>query len=186
MRFIAFFLAICASNTLALWPQPRNITTGTQVLKLSRSFAIDLSRIRGVPADLTAAVRRTQGYLEKDKLRILVPDRGASNARNIARAPTLSSLVLSLDSGAQVRSIAYEATLKLEDRKEGYTLNIPSNGGPATLKAPTTLGLLRGLTTFTQIWFHLSGDTYTLQAPFRIKDSPAFPYRGFMLDTARN
>ncbi|KAG5732634.1 hypothetical protein E4T56_gene16912, partial [Termitomyces sp. T112] len=50
----------------------------------------------------------------------------------------------------------------------------------------STLGLFRGLTTFGQLWYDLNGITYTLQAPFDIVDSPAFPYRGLMLDTARN
>jgi len=186
MRVVVFLLVLCASGTLALWPKPRQITTGTQTLKLSRSFSINLSRISDAPADLKAAVTRTQGYLKNDKLRILVPDRGASKAGKISSAPTLPSLILSLDSQAKPRTIAHEATLAVENRKEGYALNVPTNGSPATLTAATTLGLLRGLTTFSQIWFQLGDNTYTHKAPFKIVDSPAFPYRGFMLDTARN
>jgi len=186
MRVVVFLLALCASRTLALWPKPRQITTGTETLKLSPSFSIGISHISNAPADLKAAVTRTQGYLKNDKLRILMPDRGESSAEKVASAPALDSLVLSLDSNVNTRTIAYEATLALEDRKEGYALKVPTNGSPATLTAATTLGLLRGLTTFSQIWFQLSGDTYTLTAPFEIVDSPAFPYRGFMLDTARN
>lgn len=44
-----------------------------------------------------------------------------------------------------------------------------------------------GLTTFSQLWYQLNDNTYTLQSPVTItNDSPAYPYRGFMLDTARN
>jgi len=74
----------------------------------------------------------------------------------------------------------------IESRVEGYTLTIPADGSAASLKANSTLGLFRGLTTFGQFWYDLQGTTYTLAAPFNIVDSPAYPYRGFLLDTARN
>jgi len=187
MRFVVlYYLAFGASTTLALWPQPRQLKTGSQTLKLSQSFSVDLSGIKSAPPDLKAAVKRTQDYLKNDKLRLLVPDRGASNGAKIASAPTLSSLVIVLEANSTVRSIAQESTLEVEQRQEGYTLTIPANGKAARLTAKTTLGLFRGLTTFSQVWFDLSGTAYTLQAPFDIVDSPAYPYRGFMLDTARN
>ncbi|THH03664.1 hypothetical protein EW145_g6103, partial [Phellinidium pouzarii] len=50
----------------------------------------------------------------------------------------------------------------------------------------STLGLFRGLATFGQIWYTAGGKTFTTEAPFAITDAPAFPFRGFMLDTARN
>ncbi|EJU02943.1 N-acetylhexosaminidase [Dacryopinax primogenitus] len=69
------------------------------------------------------------------------------------------------------------------------------------LQANTTLGLFRGLTTFTQLWYSTGGVAstypyasffpgasmvYTVQAPVMITDSPAYPYRGFLFDTSRN
>ena len=74
----------------------------------------------------------------------------------------------------------------LGSRDESYTLSVPADGRPATLSANTTLGLLRGLSTFQQLWFAHGSETYMLGAPLSIADAPAFPYRGFMLDTARN
>jgi hypothetical protein len=54
-------------------------------------------------------------------------------------------------------------------------LHVPSDGSPATLSANSTLGLLRGLTTFEQLWYDLDGAaTYTLEAPITISDAPAF------------
>jgi hexosaminidase len=85
-----------------------------------------------------------------------------------------------------VRSISDEATDVLESRDEAYTLTVPSDGSVATLEANSTLGLFRGLTTFGQLWYEYDGVTYTLEAPIQIHDAPAYPYRGFMLDTARN
>jgi len=93
---------------------------------------------------------------------------------------------LSLNKGATVNSITTEAQKPIEDRDEAYTLTVPSTGGSASITANTTLGLLRGLTTFGQLWYSWEGTTYAIDTPIDIVDSPAFPYRGFMLDTARN
>jgi len=65
---------LCQQHTRTVASTAQN-HDGTQTLKLSRPF-IYLSGISDAPEDLTAAVSRTQGYLENDNLRILVPDRG--------------------------------------------------------------------------------------------------------------
>ncbi|KAF7357392.1 Beta-hexosaminidase [Mycena sanguinolenta] len=157
-------------SALALWPLPTSYTNGTTPLTLSKSFNIKID-IANPPADLVAAVSRAKGYLQNDKLEALVIDRGASSASAIAKAKSLPSLTLSLTGKGSVQSISAQAVAPLESRVEG---------------ANSTLGLFRGLATFGQIWFDLNGATYTLSAPIQISDSPAYPYRGFMLDTARN
>jgi hexosaminidase len=95
-------------------------------------------------------------------------------------------LQLTGPSSAKPQSIAVEATAQLGSRDESYSLTVPADGSTAVLKANSTLGLFRGLTTFSQLWYTSGDSIYTLQAPIQIDDSPAFPYRGFMLDTARN
>ncbi|KDR82556.1 hypothetical protein GALMADRAFT_206396 [Galerina marginata CBS 339.88] len=184
--FLALSLALSVSPAFALWPLPRQLSTGKSALKLSSSFSITLSNIKNTPQDLKDAVSRTTGFLKNDQLQALVVDRGASSASAVKAAKSLKGLTLSLVSSKSAKSISDEAVLPLEQRVEGYTLVIPADGSDATLQANSTLGLFRGLTTFGQIWYDLSGSTYTLQAPFNIVDSPAYPYRGFMLDTARN
>ncbi|KAM6494282.1 N-acetylhexosaminidase [Amanita muscaria] len=154
--FLAALFAVWAPSISALWPRPQQITTGTTPLRLSPGFPIQPSNINGAPQDLSDAITRTKQFLQKDNLQILAPDRGASNAGAISKASTLSKLTLSLD-GGPVTSISQEAVKPLESRVEGYSLSIPANGGEAVLSANTTLGLFR-----------------------------AYPYRGFMLDTARN
>ncbi|CDO72187.1 Glycoside Hydrolase Family 20 protein [Trametes cinnabarina] len=37
-----------------------------------------------------------------------------------------------------------------------------------------------------QLWYEHDNTIYTVSAPVTIRDAPAYPYRGFMLDTARN
>jgi hexosaminidase len=104
------------------------------------------------------------------------------------------------------RPIAVEARMPLGMRDEAYSLSVPADGSPAVLSANSTLGLFRGLNAFSQLWFTVQRTVYMLGAPVDIQDSPAYvrsrgpvvfyaclltlertqPYRGFMLDTARN
>ncbi|KAF8073544.1 beta-hexosaminidase [Lyophyllum atratum] len=186
LPLVALSVLLAVSPTLAVWPVPRQYTTGTTPLRLSPSFSIKLSGVDHAPQDLVAAVARASDQLHNDKLQALVPDRGASSAKVIHGAKALSSLTLSLSSKGKAKSISEEAIVDIESRVEGYTLTIPADGSAASLTANSTLGLFRGLTTFGQLWYEWDGTTYTLEAPFDIVDSPAYPYRGLMLDTARN
>ncbi|OCH90430.1 N-acetylhexosaminidase [Obba rivulosa] len=170
---------------LGIWPIPRSLETGTSALKLAPDFTIELN-VHNPPADLSAAVSRSANYIKTDKLEQLVVGRGASNSSAVSRAPQLKSLTLSLEPGSTVHSIMDEAIKEIGTRSEEYKLDVPASGESATLTANSTLGLLRGLTTFEQLWYDLSGDTYTIQAPISVIDTPAYPFRGFMLDTARN
>ncbi|GJE92637.1 glycoside hydrolase family 20 protein [Phanerochaete sordida] len=180
-----FALAILCSGAAALWPIPRQLSTGTSPLVLAPGFAIVVPP--NAPADLHAAVSRTAGNLRTDKLERLVVGRASADKAAVVGAKALPKLTLALAHGAAMRNVATEAVVPLEERSEEYMLTVPADGQEATLSANSTLGLLRGLTTFEQLWYDLEGEaTYTLEAPIAITDSPAFPYRGLMLDTARN
>lgn len=183
---LSFTLLLLASPALAVWPLPKQFTTGTTALQLSSDFDIDLSGVQNAPQDLQDAASRTKDQLTKDKLAILTVDRGTSNADAVKAAKSLSKLSLSVPTGTQVKNISDDAILPLGSRQEGYTLTIPDDGSAAQLSANSSLGLFRGLTTFSQLFYDLNGTTYTTQAPIDITDAPAYPYRGLMLDTARN
>ncbi|KAI6166689.1 glycoside hydrolase family 20 protein [Pisolithus thermaeus] len=184
-RFLAFATLIGASGVRALWPIPASLETGTSALTLPSSFAIDVA-VPDAPWDLLQAVSQTQSYLENDKFGRLVVGRGANDSHAIQNGTPLSGLKLTLAEGSQVTSISSEAVKPLGTRSEEYTLVIPQDGSQATLTANSTLGLYRGLTTFTQLWYYYDDVVYTLLAPVTIIDEPAYPYRGFALDTARN
>ena len=70
---------------------------------------------------------------------------------------------------------------------ESYNLTIGANGA-AKLTAVSSIGVLRGLETFTQLFYQHSTGTswYTPYAPVSIQDAPKFPHRGVLLDTARH
>ena len=158
---------------LAFWPIPTALDTGTSPLILSPYFSVGVA-IDNAPLDLYQAVQQAEYYLQNDKLGRLVVGRGANDSAALVNAPTLSSLQLSLTSGAPVNPIATESVKSLGTRSEEYVLSIPDDGSPATLTANSTLGLYRGLTTFTQLWYYFAGTTYTLDAPFAITDAPAY------------
>ncbi|KAF8903094.1 N-acetylhexosaminidase [Gymnopilus junonius] len=176
--------------TLALWPIPRSLKTGTSLVKLSPVFEIQTSGISNVPADLVAAIARTKTHLATDKLERLVVGRGSVDSAALKHAPSLTRLTLGLtpSAGKKVNSIMTETTKDIALREESYSLSVPANGGFASITASTSLGLLRGLQTFEQLFYDDgAGVTYAFQAPVAITDDkPAYPYRGFMLDTARN
>ncbi|ETW82220.1 glycoside hydrolase family 20 protein [Heterobasidion irregulare TC 32-1] len=189
IALLGIAIASLISPAVAVWPQPRTVNTGSEPLRLSPTFSIQLA-ISNAPADLRDAVHRSQSFLQSDKLERLVVGRGASDAQAIAGAHTLPSLTITLSTqnGKTVvpASITDEARAPLGSRDEAYTLGVPSDGTSATLTANSTLGLFRGLTTFEQMWYWWDSEIYTLEAPITIEDAPVYPYRGFMLDTARN
>ena len=154
---------------VALWPLPRSLTTGSSALVLSHTFEIQVSG--PYPEDLQSAVARTLEYIWNDDHERLVVGRGSVDAAAIKSAMTLPSLVVSNEDS---KTIATEARAPLGTRDEAYFLHIPSDGTPATLSANSTLGLFRGLTTFSQIWYTYEWSIYTVEAPISIHDSPAF------------
>ncbi|KAF7767959.1 CAZyme family GH20 [Agaricus bisporus var. burnettii] len=185
-----FSIFLLCSPALALWPRPQNLTTGSTPLRLAQHFSIQFSdKKQNVPKDLQDAIRRTAQYLKDDKLQALVVDRGASSSAEVRSAKTLSSLTLTFNdassSSKKVKSLSEDATAGIGNQDESYSLQV-SEDGNAVLTANTALGLFRGLTTFGQLWYELDGETYTLQAPISIEDSPKYPYRGLLVDTARN
>ncbi|KAI9824854.1 MAG: N-acetyl-glucosamine-6-phosphate deacetylase [Thelocarpon impressellum] len=71
---------------------------------------------------------------------------------------------------------------------ESYTLEVTEDGR-VKMTAVSSVGVLRALDTFTQLFFQHSGDkdkVYTNLAPLYIYDTPKFPHRGLNMDVARN
>jgi len=70
---------------------------------------------------------------------------------------------------------------------ESYSIDI-SEDGVAEIKSKSTLGTIRALQTFEQLFYAHSDDSrvYTPLAPISIVDRPTWPYRGLNLDISRN
>lgn len=69
---------------------------------------------------------------------------------------------------------------------ESYTLDI-SGGGQASITASSSIGILRALESFSQLFYQHSGQgVYTPYAPISISDAPKFVHRGLNMDVSRN
>jgi hypothetical protein len=69
---------------------------------------------------------------------------------------------------------------------ESYSLVIRADGSAAELTAVTVYGALHGLETFTQL-VQFTGTVFEIpNLPIVINDAPRFPWRGFLVDTARH
>ncbi len=71
---------------------------------------------------------------------------------------------------------------------ESYNFTLGTDG-KAELTAVSSTGVLRGLDTFTQLWYLHSNrgeGVYCNQAPISIRDAPRFQHRGLNLDLARS
>ena len=71
---------------------------------------------------------------------------------------------------------------------ESYNLSITTDG-KATITALSSIGCLRALETFTQLFYQhpeIADGVYTPLAPVYVEDTPVFSHRGLNLDISRN
>ncbi|WEW58348.1 woronin body major protein [Emydomyces testavorans] len=68
---------------------------------------------------------------------------------------------------------------------ESYTLEISDKSSSIEITAKTKWGALHAFTTLQQI-VTVDGGRFMVEQPVKIKDSPLYPVRGIMIDTARN
>lgn len=145
-----------------------------------------------VPGDLSsteiveAAVSRTlDGIFSENFVPWMLVPRYQLSSYEPALNASASSLLGSLDITLTSSNSTFKPSAAEVD--ESYNLTI-SEAGAAKLSAYTTNGVLHGLQTFSQLFYeHSSGTSwYLVNAPIEIEDTPVYPWRGVMLDTARN
>ena len=148
----------------SLMPWPASMQMGTGNLVIDTSFSVGISG----PADT--------------HLRQSV-DLFLSDLRHQAGMPPLDMKVTD-PSQAKLVVHADHASKDVQEpgEDESYSLTITSAG--ATLDAPTTLGVMRGLQTLLQL-VTITADGFALPA-VSIQDQPRFPWRGLMIDVARH
>lgn len=160
-------------EAIAIWPIPRFLSTGSSAVKLSSSFAVHID-VPHAPKDLSDAVSRSKSRLQTDSFQRLVLGGASQDAAAVRTAHELDTLSLVLTPGSSIRTVSEETTSPINAKDESYTLSIPTQQAQAVLTANSTLGLLRGLTTFEQLWYDFNGTKYLLDAPINIIDEPAF------------
>uniref|UniRef100_A0A6B2L1X3 Beta-hexosaminidase n=1 Tax=Arcella intermedia TaxID=1963864 RepID=A0A6B2L1X3_9EUKA len=145
---------------------PNSIDTGSDVLYVTPTkFAFSLLGEASRSDILQKAVKRYEAIIF------------SWNETNTPEGPLLTTVMISVDS--------INDDLKFGD-DESYILTISENIG--TISSPRIWGALHALETLSQIisWNHTHHYYNILHAPYLIQDSPRFPWRGVMVDTARN
>ncbi len=151
---------VCAAE-LNLMPLPAKYSLGTGRLAIDQNFHTSAAGNCG--PILTRALERFAQRL--------------SSKTGVPRAVEPPSSV-ALEVQCEHPSKAVQAL----GEDESYTLEVDSK--QARLKAPNTLGALRGLETFLQL---VQQDDQGFGVPaISIEDQPRFPWRGLMLDVSRH
>jgi hexosaminidase len=148
---------------LNLMPMPADVQLGSGRLKIDSGFTVVLAG--HTDARLSGAAERFVERLAK-QTGLLISTKPANG--------TKTTLVVHVDHDSKpVQELG-------ED--ESYVLEVTPSG--AHITAPNELGALHGLQTFLQL-VTVSRDGFVAPAVV-IKDTPRFPWRGLMIDTARH
>lgn len=192
----SFILA--ADLVLAIWPQPQHLSTGTTTLLLSPAFEIQFER-GPVPADVHEVTDRALKSLRDSRSPYLSVQQGREF--KIRSASIVHCLRVSLQATSWTDLVEDVTADHAHAADEYYELKLDADGS-ARLVVNTTLGLLRGLTTWEQLWYAMPARcdergaaqitfsspalAFAPFAPYEIWDSPHFYWRGLMVDTSRH
>jgi len=145
------------------WPESVKEVAGSGQLLIQNSFSVSLSgtdpRLRRTVAIFLDDLRRQTGSLPLD-------------------------FAWAESGNGQLQVSVGHTSKEIQElgEDESYTLEVTS--AAATLKAPTTLGAMRGLQTFLQL-VRITPQGFALPAA-TIQDRPRFPWRGLMIDSGRH
>ncbi|KAK4991853.1 Glucosamine-6-phosphate isomerase (Glucosamine-6-phosphate deaminase) (GNPDA) (GlcN6P deaminase) [Elasticomyces elasticus] len=197
MRTTTFFLALYAYGVAAIWPIPSSYSSGDAVLWIDAGVRITYNGANnysgnGVPyADntttshriVTAAIERTYDTIfSKNFIPWKFHPRNSDFEPHAGSSKTCISSVVLQQNAADPSDVLKPAAGTVD---ESYTLTV-SVSGEVMISAVTSIGLVRGLTTFTQLFFkHSDGSVYTTLAPVAIQDAPKFQHRGLNMDVSR-
>jgi hexosaminidase len=161
---------IAFSSSLSVWPQPDELSSGSQRLLISPTFAFK---------DASAVTTSILASAFERYTKVTFP-RGAGEVITATADVLLEALEV------YVQEPDDQAVPQL-GMDESYSLEVPASG-VGTLKAATVWGALRGLESFSQlVGFDFASGQYFLHgAPCSITDAPRFSHRGLLLDTSRH
>ncbi|KAF1985840.1 glycoside hydrolase family 20 protein [Aulographum hederae CBS 113979] len=198
MKLLIALLVVSAQLASALWPLPESYTNGTTVLWLKRDV-----RITYTGPDQSASppsYGNNQGWQSSPQIVRFAIQRTYQTIFSEGYVPWKfnprnSNFEPSVEGQTFINSVTLKQTapdppnvLKplAGEVDESYKLSL-TESGEATITAATSIGISRGLTTFTQLFYkHTKGGVYTKLAPVEIKDAPKFAHRGLNMDVSRN
>ncbi|OAA58147.1 beta-hexosaminidase beta chain [Cordyceps fumosorosea ARSEF 2679] len=193
--------ALAASPVAALWPIPVDISSGNTTLYIDKSISVTYNGAAlayqpgGKPpagANFTSKAivegglaRALDAIFDHGYVPWMLHKPGSEFEPHCG--PTDQNRLKSLDITQTGPDDATTFKPLAGQRDESYSLNVTFDG-KASISANSSIGVLRGLETFSQLFFrHTLGDAwYTKLAPVSIHDSPVFAHRGMLLDVARH
>jgi len=147
-----------------LMPVPASLQWDAGRLRLDSTFRVAV-RPQG-DGRLVRAVARMTRRLEARL--------GVTLAKDLASNPARATLVVEADGPGQA--------VQTPTEDESYILDVSAT--QAVLRAPTTVGVIRGIETFLQL---VDGDRGGFYLPVvSIQDRPRFPWRGILIDVGRH
>ncbi|KAJ6787434.1 hypothetical protein PWT90_03274 [Aphanocladium album] len=195
-KFLALLALAAIGQVNAIWPIPSSLSTGSDVLFISQDIQVTFnggalssaSSGGGGRSTIPDAVARTlDTILKKGFTPWMLREANSDYEPAIGSGKgKVKSLALKR-AGKEAGGSSSSSRLDFAEMDESYTLDL-SSSGDATIAANSTVGLLRGLETFTQLFYkHSSGAAvYTDMAPVSIRDAPVMPYRALLIDVARH
>ncbi|KAL5382351.1 hypothetical protein PMIN06_009426 [Paraphaeosphaeria minitans] len=192
------FIPLFSSLASAIWPIPASYSHGETVLWISTDTSFDWAGAGDYEGDR----RRLKRYSEAPTGDEMVDQAIYSAKQTIFKKNFIpwkfhsrNWTEPSTDNRTYISNVRVEV---LQDDSEdiakplagtvdeSYTLEL-SEGGNVSIVANSSVGIVRGLVTFTQLFYkHSDGGTYTPLAPVNIFDVPVFQHRGINLDVSRN
>jgi hexosaminidase len=175
MRLVAALalpLLVCAAAPpVQVWPAPRGpVVAGQATVAVSPTLSVTGASAPDVAAGIARFLVRAFPYA--------MPP--AASQRRRAAAPAIAALALNISDANAALQFGVD---------ESYTLYVPADASsPISLSSPTQFGALAGLETLAQL---LAWDpptrTYSISVvPLSVADSPAFGWRGLLVDTSRH
>merc|ERR1712137_1228073 len=161
-------ISVLCVNGYYVWPKPSTISQGAGSVGIN-------------PSSLTITTNSSSSILQRAITRYqknLIFPMGVS----VSSSPepvTFTQLTINVVSSSE--------DLQL-DVDESYSLSIASGATSGSITAQTIYGAMRGLETFSQLVDWSDNTTsYSINClPTIISDVPRFPWRGFLMDTARH
>ncbi|KAL8725425.1 MAG: hypothetical protein Q9166_007357 [cf. Caloplaca sp. 2 TL-2023] len=208
LTFSIIYILSRVPSSSALWPLPASYAHGQSVVWIDDNFtfqysianqstAASSSTANGANGTLPtldtassyiivqAAIQRAQERLLNDSF---FPWKFHPRNSNFEPASNATKKYIK---NVMIQQNATDAASVLKplagEVNENYTLSI-STSGDVKITAISSIGILRALDTFTQLFYQHStnGGIYTPYAPVSIIDAPKFAHRGFNMDVARN
>ncbi|KAB2575573.1 Glycoside hydrolase family 20 [Lasiodiplodia theobromae] len=185
-------LAAGAPFAAALWPIPSQYSAGNTTLWISSDVKVTYD----APSNQTASYNSStpqqlvQNAIQRTHKTIFdqsfVPWKFHPRMTDFEPSTADKQFISSI-SLKQTQADPPNANAPLDDSvDESYSLSVPESG-EVVISAASSIGLLHGLTTFSQLFFkHSEGGSYTSLVPVEIEDAPKFAHRGLNMDVSRN